>query len=355
MESKLKAISLFSGAGGDTLGMKNANIDVIGYVEYDKDSIETHQANFPDCKLIGEDITKIPDNDFLKYKNIIDILFGGFPCQSFSHGGKKNPEDDRGFLYKEFVRSVKLIKPKIIIGENVKGLLSRKMKDGTFFLDTITQEFSNLGYCIKHTLFNLKKYGVPQTRERVLIYGIRKDLDINLDLDTLPELDPKYNKDILEFSMESVLQIDQETINLIPEDKFISNLDDLSEPIGKPPTNLIKCYENSQLSFRTRSKSVFSAIIDKNDFARTILCAYGRMPRLFVPIQNKLGCFLRPYTLKELKQIQGFPKSYIIKGKYISQVKQIGNAIPPTFIEHVTKYIKDILNSDIILIQTTGL
>jgi site-specific DNA-cytosine methylase len=125
---------------------------------------------------------------------------------------------------------------------------------------------------------------------------------------------------------------------------------DSTEPLGKPPTNLIKCYENSQLSFRTRSKSIFSAIIDKNDFSRTILCSYGRMPRLFVPIKNKLGCFLRPYTISELQQIQGFPKSYIIKGKYLEKVNQIGNAIPPTFIQHVTNYIKDILNHDIIFI-----
>lgn len=350
MESKLKAISLFSGAGGDTLGMKNANIDVVGYVEYDKDAIKTHQTNFPECKLIGEDITKIPDKDFLEYKDTIDILFGGFPCQSFSHGGKKDPEDERGFLYKEFVRSVNLINPKIIIGENVKGLLSRKMKDGTFFIDTISQEFSKLGYDIKHNLFNLKNYGVPQSRERVLIYGIRKDLGINIDLGMLPKLEPRYNQDILEFSMEDTLQINQEIIDLIPEDKFISNLKDSTEPLGKPPTNLIKCYENSQLSFRTRSKSVFSAIIDKNDFSRTILCSYGRMPRLFVPIKNKLGCFLRPYTISELQQIQGFPKSYIITGKYLEKVNQIGNAIPPTFIEHVTNYIKDILNHDIIFI-----
>ena len=717
MESKLKAISLFSGAGGDTLGMKNANIDVIGYVEYNKDSIETHQVNFPDCKLIGEDITKIPDEDFLKYKDIIDILFGGFPCfvagtkvlteegfkniedvtldnklmthtgkfqniinlqrtnysgllykiqakyhtsftttekhpfyvrektrqwntetnkydytynqpewkraqnltnndyfgmkinqnriipefnfdrkinqhkteniqiilneldmwflmgyfvgdgwieetlkkdgrsmnkirfainnkdyeyvyrristilkitdkkcpsgskcnkygcadfvwfnilkkfgkyahdklipelvqdapkeyiehfidgyrtadgcitknerysfttvsynlafglqrlylklghlfsinkvivpkktilegrtvnqrdiylvrgylretkrqcssfiendyawfapfkmekielenepvfnfevendnsycveniishncQSFSNGGKKDPEDERGFLYKEFVRSVKLIKPKIIIGENVKGLLSRKMKNGNFFIDTIVEEFSDLGYDIKYTLFNLNKYGVPQCRDRVLIYGIRQDLGIDINLNRLEELEPKYNQDILEFSMEDTLEINQEIIDLIPEDKFVSNLNDSTQPIGRPPTNLIKCYENSQLSFRTRSKSVFSAIIDKSDFARTILCSYGRMPRLFVPVKNKLGCFLRPYTIKELQQIQGFPKSYIFKGKYISQVNQIGNAIPPTFIEHVINYIKKILNDPVIFITT---
>lgn len=348
MSDKLTAISLFSGAGGDTLGMKNANINVIGYVELDKDAISTHETNFPDCKLIGEDITKIPDKDFKKYKNKTDIMFGGFPCQSFSHGGKKDPKDTRGFLYKEFVRAVKIINPKIIIGENVKGLLSRKMEDGSSFIETITEEFAELGYDIKHNLFNMKNYGIPQSRERILIYGIRQDIKINIDLSNLEELSPKYNKDILEFSMENAIKIENKDIlKLIPDNKFIYQ-NNTEEPYGKPPTNLNKCYHNSELSFKTRAKPTYSAIIDKDDIARTILCSYGRMPRLFVPIKNSLGCFLRPYTIKELQQIQGFPKSYSIKGNYISQVKQIGNAIPPLFIEHVMYYIQGILSGDII-------
>jgi DNA (cytosine-5)-methyltransferase 1 len=349
MTKKLTAISLFSGAGGDTLGMKNANIDVIGYIEFDKDSINTHESNFPDCKLIGEDITEIPDKEFEKYTNKTDIIFGGFPCQSFSHGGKKDPVDKRGFLYKEFVRSVKIINPKFIIGENVKGLLSRKMEDGSSFIETITEQFAQLGYNINYNLFNMKKYGIPQSRERVLIYGIRQDLEISMDLSNIEELSPKYNKDILEFSMEDAIKIENKDIlKIIPKNKFISQDTNTDEPSGKPPTNLNKCYQNSELSFKTRAKPTYSAIVDKDDIARTILCSYGRMPRLFVPVKNSLGCFLRPYTINELKQIQGFPKSYIIKGNYISQVKQIGNAVPPLFIEHVMYYIQDILSGDII-------
>lgn len=349
MSKKLTAISLFSGAGGDTLGMKNANIDVIGYVEFDKDAINTHESNFPECKLIGEDITKITDKEFEKYTNKTDIMFGGFPCQSFSHGGKKDPTDTRGFLYKEFVRAVKIINPKFIIGENVKGLLSRKMEDGTSFIETITKEFAHLGYNIKHNLFNMKNYGIPQSRERVLIYGIRQDLEISMDLSNIEELSPKYNKDILEFSMEDAIKIENKDIlKIIPKNKFISQDTNTDEPSGKPPTNLNKCYQNSELSFKTRAKPTYSAIVDKDDIARTILCSYGRMPRLFVPVKNSLGCFLRPYTIKELQQIQGFPKSYIIKGNYISQVKQIGNAVPPLFIEHVMCYIQGILSGNII-------
>ena len=151
----LTSISLFAGAGGDTLGMLLADVNVVGYVEYNNACIATHERNFPDCKLIGKDICSVPDDDVLTYANVIDILFGGFPCQSFSHGGKKDAEDPRGFLYREFVRFVRLIRPKFILGENVKGLLKRKMTDGRLFIDVIMSEFAELGYTIKHNLFNI--------------------------------------------------------------------------------------------------------------------------------------------------------------------------------------------------------
>jgi DNA (cytosine-5)-methyltransferase 1 len=344
--NKFKAISLFAGAGGDSLGMEKADIDVIGYVEYNKFAIQTHEKNFPNCKLIGENITKIPDEKFKEYSKITDIIFGGFPCQSFSHGGKKNPDDPRGFLYQEFVRVVNIVKPKIIIGENVKGILSRKMNDNTTnFIDQIIKDFASLGYSIKCNLFNMKNYGIPQNRERVLIYGIRNDLDIDIDLSLIKNLPPRYNKDILEFSLENALLIDDiEILDLIPNDKFIEDVENSEEPFGKVPTNLIKCYQNRDISFKTRSKPQNSCIIDKNDIARTIICSYGRMPRLFVPVANDVGCFLRPYTILELQQIQGFPRDFVFEGKYIEKINQIGNAIPPLFVTHVMKYIISHLN-----------
>ena len=202
MSSQITAISLFSGAGGDTLGMKNAGINVIGYVEYDSNAIKTHEYNFPECKQIGKDITKIPDKEFKQYK--VDIIFGGFPCQSFSHGGKKKSNDQRGFLYQEFVRAAKIIKPKVIIGENVQGLLSRKMEDGTLFINKIIEEFTNIGYVMKYTLFNMKDFGIPQSRKRVLLYGIRNDLDITCDLENVETVTEKFfNKDIIKFSLDN--------------------------------------------------------------------------------------------------------------------------------------------------------
>ena len=124
----MTAISLFAGAGGDTLGMIYGGLDVIGYIEKDGEAIKTHDQNFESCVLIGKDITEIDDEVFLKYQNKVQVLFGGFPCQSFSHAGKKDPNDPRSQLFIHLIRAAKLIKPDFIIGENVKGLLTRKKK-----------------------------------------------------------------------------------------------------------------------------------------------------------------------------------------------------------------------------------
>jgi len=102
MEKK-KAISLFAGCGGDTLGLEQAGYEVIGFVEFWNKAIETHKLNFPNSEFIGEefngDITKIPDEFFKRFEGQIDILFAGFPCQGFSHGGKKDPKDPRNKLF----------------------------------------------------------------------------------------------------------------------------------------------------------------------------------------------------------------------------------------------------------------
>lgn len=348
MPCEITAISLFSGAGGDTLGMKNAGINVVGYVEFDSNAIKTHEHNFPSCKQIGKDITKITDNEFKKYN--VDIIFGGFPCQSFSHGGKKKSNDKRGFLYQEFVRAAKIIKPKFIIGENVQGLLSRKMDNGVLFINKIVDEFTNIGYTMKYTLFNMKDYGIPQSRKRVIIYGIRNDLNIKCNLENVKTVKYKiFNKDIIKFSLENSLKIENDNIiKNIKKGDCVTNLINTDVEHGKPPTNLIKCYKEGKISFRTRASPTHSCIVDLNDVSRTILCSYGRMPRLFIAILNFNGYYLRPYTITELQMIQGFPIDFKFFGTYIEKIKQIGNAIAPPFVKHITTYIKDILNSDIL-------
>ncbi len=349
----IKAISLFSGAGGDTLGMINAGIDVVGYVENNKHANETHQLNFPNCKLIGTDIRKIKDKELKKYKNKVDIIFGGFPCQSFSHGGKKNPNDPRGFLYQEFVRFANIIKPKIIIGENVKGLLTRKDNEGKLFINRIVSDFEEAGYTMSYSLFNMKNYGIPQDRQRIILYGIRKDLNLKINLNNISTKDYKYNRDILEKSLEQSIEVSKKyLLNILDKkDICIKTNKDIEIVNDKPPPNLIKCYEKKELSYKKRQKPSFGCLIDKDDFSRTIICTYGRMPRLFVTVKNKGKYYIRPYTISELTQIQGFPKEFQFCGNNIQKIAQIGNAIPPKFITIVMEYIIGIFSGDIIEIS----
>ena len=145
---KMKAISLFSGMGGDTLGFEQANVDVVAYSELRPTFRKTHEANFPDSKVIGEnvnsDITKITDEEFKTYENQIQFLFAGFPCQSFSSGGLRKVNDPRNTLFTEFVRAARIIKPDVIIGENVKGLLTKKVATPLHSIEVEVQELNSL-------------------------------------------------------------------------------------------------------------------------------------------------------------------------------------------------------------------
>lgn len=173
---KYKIVSLFSGAGGMDLGFKQAGFDIIWANDFEPDAVETYKKNI-DKRIICGDITKIkssqiPDNP--------DVVLGGFPCQGFSIANtSRNMKDERNFLYKELLRVVKDKQPKIFIGENVKGLLS--MEHGKV-IEMIKKDFEKIGYKVSWTLVKASDYGVPQNRERVIIFGNRIGLDTNLDI-----------------------------------------------------------------------------------------------------------------------------------------------------------------------------
>ena len=308
-------------------------------------------------------------------------------CQPFSHGGKKEALDDpRGNLFYDFVRASDVMKPKWIIGENVKGILSRKNEDKSKFVkDIICEEFEKIGYHM-YEPFVLKanNFGVPQKRERCFFVGSLKKYDFTSSWFDQHKVKEVGLQNIVKFTLERALLIQKHdklddtyenlrdqrlTANkqlkkLLPKHKriikevlnytyplcaeietLIEDMTDTSEPTEIPPTMLKKCFEKRAkhgLSFRTRACSTFSDIVDIKLPTKTILCTYGRMARLYVPIRNKIGIYLRPFTISELLQIQDFPRDYDIKGNYIQQVTQIGNAVPPKLVEIVMKQIKEL-------------
>jgi len=366
MSAQPKAISLFSGMGGDTLGMKLAGFDVIAFNEFDKHATNSHILNFPQSTLIfdpsqkkekdQQDIQLIPDSIFNAYNGVVELIFAGFSCQGFSNGGKKLPDDPRNSLFRDFARVTNCIRPKYFIGENVDGLLNRKTATGENYIDVIVAEFEKIDYTLSYQVCHTVQYGVPQLRKRLIIVGIRKDLNktfvfpkpLNNGKTDLPNL-----KDIIEFSMEGAIKIEPDDFDMttIPTECILTNMenDDGEDTSNIHPYLKLKAKKrgeeyagkvhHSLLSFSKRDSPIHCEIIDIRKPSKTIICTYDHQPRLFVPLKNKNGYYLRCILPDELKQIQGFPKDFKLHGSKKEKIKQIGNAVPPPLIQLIVEKI----------------
>lgn len=347
-----KAISLFSGAGGDSLGMTQAGCSVIAYNELNKTFCRTHDTNFPDSELICSkdgktDITKIEDTQIVPLSGKVDIIFAGFPCQGFSTAGKKRDDDPRNTLFLQFLRVTRIVNPYMIVGENVKGLLGRKN-----YIDIIVKEFEDLGYQMIYKVFKTEQFGVPQKRERLILLGTKLNNPYNW-ISKFPEQSlASYGlENIVSYNMRGAIKVPDEWFSNIPQECILFS--DICElPTDTPhPYLLSKLYADQQhrtynnitydclFSFGKRNSPIHCEIIDIRKPCKTIICTYEHQPRLFVPLKNSTGYYLRVLLPDELKQIQGFPKDYVIHGSVKEQIIQIGNAAPPPLIRAILKNI----------------
>ena len=358
-ELQYKAISLFSGLGGDSLGITQAGCKVVAYNELKPIFCKSHEANLTNCELISDgkvtDISKLKDFVFEKYKNNIDILFAGFPCQGFSAAGKKKEDDPRNTLFLEFLRVAKLVSPYMIIGENVKGLLTRKTSNDELYIDVIASEFEKIGYNVIYQVFKTEQFNVPQKRERLIIIGIKKDNPYGWTPSFPKPLSSNLNlTQIVKYTMSGTIKVDPEYFKDIPQDCVLTDMNDktlyqsnndahpyLVSKLNANESNRNyngKQYDNL-FSFGKRDSPIHCEIIDIRNPSKTIICSYDHQPRLFVPIKNQSGCYLRMLLPDELKQIQGFPSDYIVCGSIKDQIVQIGNAVPPPLIKAIVEHI----------------
>lgn len=160
--------SLFCGAGGLDIGFDMAGFRTLWANDHNRDACDTHRA-WSGAEVVHGDVAKIGSDSIPD----IDVMLGGFPCQSFSLGGARRLDDSRATLYRQYVRILTDKQPKAFVGENVKGLLT--MGNGQIW-PAVVQAFSECGYDVYHRLVNAKDYGVPENRERVIIVGLRHDL-----------------------------------------------------------------------------------------------------------------------------------------------------------------------------------
>jgi DNA (cytosine-5)-methyltransferase 1 len=333
------AISLFSGAGGDTIGMENAGLKVVAFSENNAACVKTHLDMFPHSKWLGEsvkgDINKIPDEEFLPYTDRLFMVFAGFPCQGFSNAGKKAVDDPRNRMFHEFLRVVRLTRPQWIMGENVAGLLTKKTDDGeSRVIDVIQAHFSEIGYPVVFNVYDMSKVGVPQSRKRLAIVGNRLTIPFELPVFNLPK---RGLQDIVEQSMEGAI----ETTLPLPPECCVCVPDD-AEPTGTPHPFLVKKHEENLISFRKRISPIHSEVLDLRNPCKTLICAYTFQPRLYVGLSKSSGKkYIRCLTVREAGQIQGFPSDHRFSGSHDAAIKQIGNAVPSQFI---TKMVETMLS-----------
>lgn len=324
-----KIVSLFSGCGGADRGIlgnftfNNKHYNALPFtIEYaidiDKKALETHKANFECDNVICDDIRNIASNDIPNH----DVLVGGFPCQSFSTvNPTKDPFDERANLYKEMARIAKDKQPKIIIAENVKGLMT--LHKGAIF-NRVVKEFENAGYKVKAQLLNAANYGVPQKRERVIIVGIRNDINKEY---SFPEI------------THSLVGVPKPWVPLGDViDKL--ELDDQKYYFSKKAVEGMKNAKNNMKRGLAQDLNSPSLTITSH-LAKVSI--NSRDPVLLVKPEE--DCYRR-FTPREAARIQSFPDDFKFIGSEGDAYRQIGNAIPPVMFWHIGESIKNIFESN---------
>ncbi len=320
---RYKVASLFSGCGGSDLGMiggfkylgkdyERLSFDIVFAVDFDSKAVETYNANFKH-KAICADVSDI---DFEKIEDV-DVMIGGFPCQSFSTvNPKKDTNDARANLYKQIVRFLHVKQPKYFICENVKGLLT--LQQGQI-IQKISHEFRAEGYSIQYRLLKSVVYGIPQRRERVIIIGIRNDINVSY---VYPHI------------------VNTEG-NAIPLNKVIDKLA-ISENKYYFSEKAVQGMKNAKSNMKRGLWQDLNkpCLTITSHLAKTSI--NSRDPVLLVNSETET---YRRFTPREAARIQSFPDEFVFPVSETSAYKQIGNAIPPVFMWHIAKALQDAINT----------
>ena len=335
-KSAYTSIELFAGAGGLALGMEQAGLKHIMLNEQDNYACATLKRNRPLWNVIENDIHKI---DFKKYANSVDLLTGGFPCQAFSHAGNRcGFGDARGTLFFELARAIRDAKPKVVLCENVRGLLSH---DNGRTFNVIKHVINELGYnLVEPRVLQAVKYKVPQKRERVILIAVKKEYHgkaqfrwpepyyriMNLRDAFYPgEL---YSTEVPASKGMAYSENKRKILELVPMGGYWKDL----------PVDIQKNYMGKSY-YSSGGKTGMAKRLSLDEPALTLTCA---------PAQKETErCHpteTRPLTIREYARIQTFPDDWEFVGNISAQYKQIGNAVPVNLAYALGRSIVRLLN-----------
>ena len=335
-QKNFNVVSMFSGCGGMDLGFKQAGYNLLWANDIDSDACDTYEAN------IGEihrgDISKLEIPTF----DDVDVLAAGFPCQPFSNAGsRKGTDDPRGQLYEYTFKFIEKLNPKVVVFENVRGLLSTKTQNGKL-IDELVQRLENdFDYHVTYRLLNLSHFGVPQKRIRVVLIAIKNanyiehifpevveghDLTIKETLKGLKASLPNQNE---------IMKLNPQALHygaMIPEGGSWKSLeyDVLPERWKKIRDNMAKYHYPN-----------FFRRYARNEIQGTITAAFKpENAGVWHPTKDRI------YSVREIARFQTFPDDFIFQGRNIKcKYQQIGNAVPPLIAKKIGEQLKYYLNN----------
>ena len=321
-------VDLFSGVGGLSLGFQQEGFELVLANDNDPDAAATFRHNHPGIRFYEGNIKSLDEKklNLLLGRKKVNVLVGGIPCQSFSMKGQRilnsKRKDPRDFLFEEFMRITGILKPKIAIIENVKGILSSH--DGTI-KDAIVRDFEKLGYRVNFKLLNAADYGVAQLRERVIFIAN----NINRE-----NIFPKQTH-----TPEKYVGVAKVLKNPSPynhEPKKLSGKVLERVKLVKPGNNWKSLPKELQTG-STHSGAYGRLHPEKPSF--TLTTRFDTPPGGYVthPAED------RAITVREGARIQSFPDNFVFVGKRISQYRQVGNAVPVKLSRAIAKSVRNML------------
>lgn len=321
-------ISTFAGGGGSSLGYLAASYRELLAVEWDKNAVDTLRLNFPSLDIYHGDIARLSIDEILERTGLkpgeLDVLDGSPPCQGFSTAGKRDLHDVRNQLFREYIRLLRGLMPKVFVMENVGGMVKGKMK---LIFSEIIRGLKESGYSVSARLMNAKYFGVPQNRERIIFIGVRDDLNILPSHPSPPSWGFLVN----------------------PRIAWIDcPLEDAGDhrPMKDWLKEAAKFIEAGNYNHRSVERAFLKVRGSKAGSMNTKLLSWDRVSCCLVKSEIGDTGIIHPsreryLTIPEAKRLGAFPDEYQLVGVRKEKWARIGNSVPPLFMRAIALHIRE--------------